>query len=488
MCDRLFGYLESWILTFDTRDFFRYTVCTLHKSTRWHNYDTASSLSIVYFTYIRFSRQAMVSYRKGTDKIRASRSILRYFSLISLLPGVVLGFTAPLPHQGFHRSSSLSYSLHEIKNSLPTPGLTGAFQTTATPRHYTRLTPRAMSSGNQKLKAKKPPSSLTLPQKVGGFYGVLGVMVWNAVGQKIVPPVEATAGVVILWMGFVLAISFTEAWVKFQAPFLPKHYGLDVGRTVFPVLNAVEVAFCFTLWLIQITAKARLSSLIPPLVATTIILLSQVVYMTPQLVLLGKYVIRDAFPAPDPKWNSHQESAYHNLTLEVNQTIRPSSKVHIVYVLQEFVKVILFGTIVWKCRGLWYDTAIRFGNTHYVLIKNCPQHIGALSVCVPGTEFSPSSHVIWERSQGFTGRQTDSDPKGTTIRSFVPTDCWDFGRTILYNNFTAWDVSDTPRSTSPSWTNTNPLNRKHLMEKKHTEPWIRPESLAIIQDYQLIIN
>ena len=73
--------------------------------------------------------------------------------------------------------------------------------------------------------------------------------------------IQAAASVATLWAGFVLAISFFEAWVKFRAPFLPKFFALDgaslspstsswnhaspvpapVGRTIFPTLNAIEV-------------------------------------------------------------------------------------------------------------------------------------------------------------------------------------------------------------------------------------------------------
>ena len=51
-----------------------------------------------------------------------------------------------------------------------------------------------------------------------------------------------------LWMGFILAISGMEAWLKFHAPFCPREYALDIGRTIFPALNAVECAFCVTFW------------------------------------------------------------------------------------------------------------------------------------------------------------------------------------------------------------------------------------------------
>lgn len=54
------------------------------------------------------------------------------------------------------------------------------------------------------------------------------------------PPPAAVALTATLWLGFVLSISFMEAWVKFRAPTLSKAAGVDAGRHVFAALNAVE--------------------------------------------------------------------------------------------------------------------------------------------------------------------------------------------------------------------------------------------------------
>lgn len=43
-----------------------------------------------------------------------------------------------------------------------------------------------------------------------------------------------------LWIGFVSAISFMEAWLKFQAPGITLPLGLGIGRIVFSALNRVE--------------------------------------------------------------------------------------------------------------------------------------------------------------------------------------------------------------------------------------------------------
>lgn len=45
---------------------------------------------------------------------------------------------------------------------------------------------------------------------------------------------------VFIWVGFVCAISFMEAWLKFRAPGINIPLGLGIGRLVFSALNKVE--------------------------------------------------------------------------------------------------------------------------------------------------------------------------------------------------------------------------------------------------------
>ena len=54
-------------------------------------------------------------------------------------------------------------------------------------------------------------------------------------------------GIAFLWAGFIGAISFLEAPVKFQAPSITLATGLDVGRHVFAALNKVELVFSITM-------------------------------------------------------------------------------------------------------------------------------------------------------------------------------------------------------------------------------------------------
>jgi len=51
----------------------------------------------------------------------------------------------------------------------------------------------------------------------------------------------------VLWLGFVLSISFMEAWLKFQAEGVTQVIGLSIGKLVFGALNKVEIFFLILL-------------------------------------------------------------------------------------------------------------------------------------------------------------------------------------------------------------------------------------------------
>ncbi len=46
-----------------------------------------------------------------------------------------------------------------------------------------------------------------------------------------------------LWIGFVCAISFMEAWLKFRAQGVTLPIGLSIGKIIFSALNKVEWVF-----------------------------------------------------------------------------------------------------------------------------------------------------------------------------------------------------------------------------------------------------
>lgn len=51
----------------------------------------------------------------------------------------------------------------------------------------------------------------------------------------------AAIGMTFVWLGFVLALSFLEAPLKFRAPGITRQLGLGIGRLVFKALNGAEL-------------------------------------------------------------------------------------------------------------------------------------------------------------------------------------------------------------------------------------------------------
>ena len=62
--------------------------------------------------------------------------------------------------------------------------------------------------------------------------------------------------VAALWLGFVLAISFMESWLRFRAPGVTRVIGLSIGKLVFKALNRVEWALAAATAMLVITGPA----------------------------------------------------------------------------------------------------------------------------------------------------------------------------------------------------------------------------------------
>lgn len=60
---------------------------------------------------------------------------------------------------------------------------------------------------------------------------------------------------VFLWIGFICAISFMEAWLKFRAPGVTLPIGLGIGELVFTALNRVEWVFAVVIACCIVSAK-----------------------------------------------------------------------------------------------------------------------------------------------------------------------------------------------------------------------------------------
>lgn len=120
--------------------------------------------------------------------------------------------------------------------------------------------------------------------------------------------------VTFVWVGFVAAISFMEAPVKFTAPSLSLEVGLDVGRTVFSALNKIELGFA-----VLIIISFFISSVEKKIILTFsfifIILLMQTFWLLPSLNERAAVIISGGVP--------------------------PDSSDHILYIILELIKIIM---------------------------------------------------------------------------------------------------------------------------------------------------
>jgi hypothetical protein len=60
------------------------------------------------------------------------------------------------------------------------------------------------------------------------------------------PATGVAIAITFVWLGMVLAISFVETPLKFQAPGVDLRTGLGIGRLVFRALNGIEFVWAIT--------------------------------------------------------------------------------------------------------------------------------------------------------------------------------------------------------------------------------------------------
>ncbi|WP_206367142.1 hypothetical protein [Sphingobacterium sp. SGG-5] len=103
---------------------------------------------------------------------------------------------------------------------------------------------------------------------------------------------------IFIWVGFVCAISFMEAWLKFQAPGVTIPIGLGIGRLVFGALNKVEwVLFLGSVWSL-FPIKNLFSRQRVFLIVLFIILSIQTFWMLPVLDMRAELFIQGAEVPP----------------------------------------------------------------------------------------------------------------------------------------------------------------------------------------------
>lgn len=133
-----------------------------------------------------------------------------------------------------------------------------------------------------------------------------------------------------LWIGFVCAISFMEAWLKFQAPGITVPLGLGIGRLVFDALNKVEWVFAIAIIFSGSIAKEKwLSFKNLAFVIPLLLLFMQTFWVLPALDARAERVI--------------------------NEQLLPPSNLHFFYIGMEILKIVAL---------------IIFGISHFKTIKS----------------------------------------------------------------------------------------------------------------------
>lgn len=94
---------------------------------------------------------------------------------------------------------------------------------------------------------------------------------------------SSAVAITFLWLGFVGAISFMEAWLKFRAPGITLPLGLGIGRLVFGALNKVEWVLAIALLVPLLRQGFPLGSSDRLLLIPLVILLLQTVWLLPVL-------------------------------------------------------------------------------------------------------------------------------------------------------------------------------------------------------------
>ncbi len=122
--------------------------------------------------------------------------------------------------------------------------------------------------------------------------------------------------ITFIWIGFVGAISFMEAWIKFQAPGITTELGLGIGQLVFNALNKVEIICA-----ILVGVSLLLSKYIKTKTFISVFFLIPLLILSIQTLWL--------LPALD-----------HRADLIIKGIDVPKSKLHLWYVLLEIVKII----------------------------------------------------------------------------------------------------------------------------------------------------
>lgn len=108
-------------------------------------------------------------------------------------------------------------------------------------------------------------------------------------------PVQQPVAIACLftWIGFVCAISFLEAWLKFQAPGVTLPIGLGIGKLIFGALNKIEWVFAIAVCAsVLLQGRPVFTTAHITLALIVVILVLQTVWLLPALDVRAEQYIR----------------------------------------------------------------------------------------------------------------------------------------------------------------------------------------------------
>ena len=104
-----------------------------------------------------------------------------------------------------------------------------------------------------------------------------------------------------LWIGFLGAISFMEAWLKFRAPGITLSLGLGIGRIVFNALNKMEWLFALTIGISLQLKGALFHAQSMTFILPLMLLIIQTIWLLPALDKRAEMHIRGEQVPPSKK-------------------------------------------------------------------------------------------------------------------------------------------------------------------------------------------
>jgi hypothetical protein len=150
---------------------------------------------------------------------------------------------------------------------------------------------------------------------------------------------HAEATLITVWLSFILAISFMEAWVRLKAPLPRKNIAVDVGRRIFifAALNAVEFGLAGAFWITRYTKGSSNSSAFPA--AATAVLLFLSFFLLPLIFLRAKQkIVNEA--GPPEIWTKEEKAVLKKISNEISGQPLAPKKLPVAYAVLEMTKAV----------------------------------------------------------------------------------------------------------------------------------------------------